>query len=343
MNWDDYLGRNCDKYRDLKQALSIEHQGLISEVSRWPRYQEAVRLKGIYLDREGYLANTSGLRHYLKNNLYPYPSMLSDDEVAELSQILNIFWIDASSYLPSYGDIFDISTGKPFTQSEIIRNYIIGLEENYQIEFTEDLMWEEEHELLKSIWENYLENNQKLRLKELDKSGQKQELLKLTESYAEYCKFLDVARSLKDRFISLWIAESIEKYKQIYLLPQVNEDGILDEIDLLTEIKERLPTLLNAEFNFDKHYFLLHKKYLRVVGINRGQARSGKRAWFKPTRWENCFPSKILPKLLNNESIVKQVVDMTRDSDPKDYWIVSENLIKLLEEFNLPPIKRFFI
>ena len=265
--------------------------------------------------------------------------MLSDSDLVELDEILTVFFLDPSSYLPSYSDIFDISTGHPFPQSQIIDQYLQTLDHDYELGFPEDLMNEEEAPQLKAIWNNYLKDNQKTWIKDLDFSIQKQEILKYQDSLDEYYRFLQVAHEKMSELLVLWVSESIDRYMKLFLLSKEHTEEVLDEIDLLNVIKERLPLLLGREFNFSQQYFVLHEKYLRLIFMIRGELIGSKRDHLKIRRWENYFPIILLPKLLADNQLISLVVSLTKELNDKDFWIATSKLTSYLEQFALPPAK----
>lgn len=339
MDWNEYIDRHRDKYRDYKQSVWPELAEELRETTYLPEYRKALALKDAYINNEGYLANSAGLRYFLKTNLYTVP--MSDYHLLEFKQILSLITSEPSFYLPHYRDIYDVKTGNPFTQAEIIQRYIDKLDADFDKELPEPLSTEVEYNQLKDIWNNYLEDYHRSHIKDLPSDQQKKEILKLADSYSEYLELYNRANSAKDELILNWVSRSIEKYIQDHLRSQVSTDEILDEIDLLVEIQERLPALLLAEFNFDTHYRLLYNKYLESMGIRRGQHITRRRDWFKSQRWEICFPEKILPKLLADEQIVKQVITIVGELSLKDYWLAKQALSDSLQNFNLPPLRRY--
>lgn len=339
MDWNEYIDRHRDKYRDYKQSVWPELVEELRETRYLPEYRKALELKDTYINNEGYLANSFGLRHFLRANLYP--SAMSDHQFLEFKEILSLITSEPSFYLPHYRDIYDVKTGNPFTQAEIIQRYIDKLDADFDNELPETLSVEAEYSQLKDIWSNYLEDYHRSHIKDLPSDQQKRELLKLSDSYSEYLELYQKANSVKDELVLTWISMSIDKHIKDHLRSQVATDEILDEIDFLIDIQERLPTLLVAQFNFDSHYFLIYEKYLESMGIRRGQHITRRRDWFKSQRWENCFPEKILPKLLADEQIVKQVMTIVKELGLKEYWMAKEVLSNLLEDFNLPPLRRY--
>lgn len=340
MDWNEYINRQGDKYRDYKQALCDEQAEQIRAIKYLPSYEKALTLKDLYMSNAGYLANGSELLYYIKTNLYPSTALITDQQIIELHQIINVILVDPLFYLPSYLDIYNAKTGNPYSQAEIIQRYIDGLDEEFEREPPESLLGELEYDQLKDIWDNYLDAEHRSHIKSLSNDQQRSELLKLVGSYAEYAQLKNAAESLKSEYVLLWISESLEKYIQTYLHSQIFTDEILDEIDIINDIKDRLTTLLNTELNFDAPYLLLHQKYLDAMNIRRGQQILRRRDWFKSQRWENCFPEKILAKLLADEQLVKLIAEMTKAISPKDYWNAKQSLLDSLENFNLPPLRR---
>ncbi|MBU3556503.1 hypothetical protein ICN18_02525 [Polynucleobacter sp. Ross1-W9] len=343
MNWNEYIDSNITKNEAFKNAMRKSKADLIRNQSHSPAFIKAVQLKDAYLKSEGYLANTFGLRTFLKNNLYPYPDMLSDSDLAELDDILTVFYVDPASYLPSYSDVFNVSIGDPYSQSEIVEQYLRKIDVEYELGFPEDLLFDEDASELRAIWENYLKDNQKVWIRDLDFSKQKQEILSYLGSFKEYNRFLQVAHEKMNEFLILWVSESIDRYRELHLLSKELTDEVLDEIDLLNVIKDRLPVLLGREFDFSQQYFVLHEKYLRLIFMIRGELLSSRRDHLKIRRWENYFPTLLLPKLLADNQVLTQVVSLVKELNDRDYWIATARLTDYLKQINFPPakIKRF--
>lgn len=335
MNWQEYIYANIDRNRNRKQDRLADYRDIYEEFAHTSELAEARTLTEAYIKKEGSLANLSGLWRHLKEKLYPQSFPISHGVIV-VDKLFDLITASPSFYLPSYLEVYDVASEKPYSESEIIEQYLQRIEDEYENRLPEDLLLDEEANELNGIWNFFLTEKQKIWIRSLDGDRQKDEILKFSNNYKIYCEYYEVADASEYQFTTSWITSCINEYKKLFLLSKPFTDESLDEMDILTEIQDELSVLLNRTVSFSRHYSVLHQKYLSEISVIAGEIQLTKKDRLLIQRWGNYFPKILLSRLLKDEEFIKKTVDLVRDLPIDEHWAASESLLNYLERVQPP-------
>ena len=341
--WNSYIQNKAGALRQSKLDLIGEYPEILSLGQQDPLYQTVQSLVDQYLQNEVFLANTSGLRYFLINNLVENGQRLWDANRVRVEQIIRSIINDPNFFVPNYFEVYDTETGQYRSMKQILEKYESQRDYEREYGFPFDLQESFHHQELEEIWINYLnEANKSLILAMSTPQQQQVAILEFSEAYRQYKEYRDLADELRLDLTELWLMSCIGEYKKAAQL--IKTYGAYEEKELLrlediclTEIPANRAMSYLISFTYKRYYYFLHSKFLKTINIYRGATKPIRGNRLQTQHWENYFKHLLLPSLLKDAQFIEQTLTLTRDLEPAEYWQIGDQFIKYLGQKDLPP------
>jgi hypothetical protein len=340
--WNSYIQNKAGALRQSKLDLIEEYPEILSLGKSDSLHQTAQQLVNQYLQDENYLANTSGLRYFLINNLTDGGQRLWDFDRVRVENIISSFFCDPNFFVPNYYEIYNTESNLPKSIEKILEIYEDECNYDEQFQFPFGLQESFHHQELEEIWVNYLNEANKSHILNISSFQQQTEaILGFSEAYKQYKEYRDIANELRLDLTELWLKSCIHEYKKASQL--IKTFGPLEEVELsrlddicLTEIPTNRALSYLINFNYKRYYYFLHSKFLKMINIYRGATKPIRGNKLQTQHWENYFKHLLLPNLLKDAQFIQQTLTLTKDLDPAEYWQIGDQFIKYLEQKDLP-------
>ncbi len=341
--WNSYIQNKAGAVRQSKLDLLSEHPQILSLGLSDPLYSTAQGLVYQYLQNESYLANTSGLRYFLINNLISSGQRLWDTDRVRVENIISSFFCDPNFFIPNYYEVYDTETNAAKSMGKILENYESACNYESEYQFPFDLQESFHHQELEEIWANYLNEANKSLILTMSSPQQRQAaILEFSDAYKQFKEHRDIADELRLDFTELWLMSCIGEYKKAAQL--IKTYGAYEEKELLrlediclTEIPANRALSYLINFTYKRYYYFLHSKFLKMINIYKGATKPIRGNRLQTQRWENYFKHLLLPSLLRDAQFIEQTLTLTKDLEPAEYWQVGDQFIKYLQQKDLPP------
>ena len=340
--WNSFIKNKAGALRQSKLDLIADYPEVLSLGQQDPLYQTAQKLISQYLQDHLFLANTSGLRHFLINNLFENGQRLWDANRVRVENIIRSIINDPDFFIPNYFEVYNTTTGEYRTMNQILDQYESQREYERIYGFPFQLQESFHHEELEAIWTTYLNDENKLGILSIaNHQEQAQAILEFSEAYKQYKEYKTSADHLRLDLTELWLMSCIDEYKKAAQL--IKTYGVFEARELerledicLTEVPTNKALSYLIGFTYKRYYYFLHSKFLKMINIYKGSSKPLKGNRLQIQQWENYFKHLLLPYLLKDAQFIEQTLTLTKEIEPTEYWQIGDQFIKYLDLKNLP-------
>lgn len=340
--WNSFIKNKAGALRQSKLDLIDEYPEVLSLGQQDTLYQRAQQLVAEYLQDQIFLANTSGLRHFLINNLIENGQRLWDANRVRVENIIRSIINDPDFFIPNYFEVYDTTSGEYRTMKQILEQYESQRAYEREYGFPFDLQESFHSQELEEIWTTYLNEANKSHILSMSSPQQQaQAILEFSEAYKQYKEYRNAADELRLDLTELWLMSCIEEYKKAAQLIKTYgayEAGELERLDdiCLTEVPTNKALSYLIGFTYKRYYYFLHSKFLKMINIYKGASKPLKGNRLQIQQWENYFKHLLLPYLLKDAQFIEQTLTLTKEIEPTEYWQIGDQFIKYLSLKDLP-------
>ncbi|QWE30737.1 hypothetical protein [Polynucleobacter sp. Adler-ghost] len=340
--WNSYIKNKAGALRQSKLDLIGEYPEILSLGQKDPLYQTVQQLIDQYLQDQIFLANTSGLRYFLINNLVENGQRLWDANRVRVEQIIRSIINDPDFYVPNYFEVYDTETGQYRSMKQILEKYESQRDYEREYGFPFDLQESFHSEELEEIWTTYLNEANKSHILSISRPQEQAEaILEFSDAHKQYKEYKDAADGARLGLTELWLISCIDEYKKAAQLIKTYGSYEAEELERLEDIclteiptNKALSYLIN--FTYKRYYYFLHSKFLKMINIYKGASKPVKGNRLQIQQWENYFKYLLLPDLLKDAQFIEQTLTLTNEIEPSEYWQIGDQFIKYLSLKDLP-------